>query len=207
MPGKLKITHHTLADWDFEHGASQRELSAAQYVSAPTSLLFSGLGPGFHTRVLCRIPGTLVLPQGELRTWVWPTNSFFLLFIFRSQTVLGTANRLNCYSIQIWANVARLTVWINGIEYVIAATTCHYFLDEWTHYRIFWYIGKTPGDEDALCVDLYYEVAGEWVKEGNTMYDTNDRWADSDKNRCGLNVYLVPWDYQYFDDTEIWGPV
>ncbi len=35
MPDKLKIEHHTLADWDFEHGATYRTLFADKYVSPP----------------------------------------------------------------------------------------------------------------------------------------------------------------------------
>ncbi|GAI25646.1 unnamed protein product, partial [marine sediment metagenome] len=76
---------------------------------------------------------------------------------------------------------------------------------EWNHYRVHWYNGVKPDVGPAICVDLYREVAGEWQQEGITMYDTNNRWADSETNRCGLEG--TPWllNSAWFDDTEIWG--
>ncbi|MBA7536770.1 hypothetical protein ES705_29034 [subsurface metagenome] len=207
MPLKSEVSHHSISDWDFEDGDEYRELSTAQFVSPPTSLLYAGDGHGVNTRILCRIPATLVLPQGEMRSWVYPSNSFFRLFMFRNQAVLGTANFLNCYSLTIYANVARFSRWLVGVETIVDVTACHYFLNEWTRYRIVWYTGMSPREVEAICLDLYYEVAGEWVKEGETMYHDDNLWVDEPVNRCGLTVYVLPANLIYFDDTEIWGPL
>ncbi|MBA7667109.1 hypothetical protein ES703_75194 [subsurface metagenome] len=209
MPGKLlkEPDHHTLADWDFENGDTYRFLSDVQFVSSPTSLLYWRPFGSFLTVILCRIPATLCLPQGELRTWIYPEGSFFTLFVFRNQAAFGSSNDENCYAIRIYGNLVQFNYWLNHLNYPISQTSCHYFLNQWTHYRLVWYNGKTPAEQEALCVDFYYEVAGEWVKEGDTMYDTANRWKDSEVNRCGYHPYITGGDHLYCDDTEIWGPV
>lgn len=207
MPS-LIAKHHTLADWDFEHGATNRSLSAAKYVSAPTSLLI--VEPGsttFYDTILCRIPATLLLPQGEVRTWSWVYLSAIQIAHFRNQAPLGSANALNTYEVYLAGTNSYLYRYIAGGSSLRDQSTCSTFLNQWVHYRVFWYNGETPGGAPALCVDLYREVAGEWQKEGSTLYDTANSWKDSAINRAGFRSRTRLGAGQWWDDTEIWGPI
>lgn len=205
---KLIPVHHTLADWDFQFGATNRSLSATRYISAPTSLLIQKAGAGaWHDTILCRIPATQCLPQGEVRNWVYSYDLIKVVAIFRNQAALGSADYLNTYGLNITLDTATLIRYIAGAYLVRDSTPCTGFRNVWAHYRVFWYNGKTPGDSPALCVDVYREVAGEWVKEGSTLYDTDNSWKDSGTNRAGFRAYSLYDHLQYWDDTEIWGPV
>lgn len=207
MPGKIEVAHHTLADWDYEQGALYRSLSATYFISAPTSLKYTIPAGGASSVNLCRIPATQVLPQGEVRTWVRRPSPHFMPAVFRSQAALGTADNLNNYQIHLTYTTALLVRYLAGVYSQRDNTTCYSAVDEWRHTRVFWYNGKTPGEVPALCVDLYREVAGEWIKEGETMYDTDNSWKDSAINRCGFRPLFEKNYPCYFDDTEIWGPV
>ena len=203
----MLFNHHSLADWDFEHGSLYRSLADDQFVSAPTSLKYTAPGDLWSTTLLCRITGTLALPQGEVRTWVRRAGGSLCAPCFRNQAPLGTSAEFNCYYIvPSYSNVYLYRV-IEGTPTNIANTPCYTAFNIWLHYRVFWYNGLTPGEQEALCVDVYYEDAGEWVKQGNTMYDTWNMWKDSEINRCGL-LPISQLNYPiWHDDTEIWGPV
>jgi len=205
---KLIPVHHSVVDWDFQHGPQYRSLSATQYVSAPTSLRF--LKPTLGTwrnAVLCRHPDAQCLPQGEVRTWVWAYYTGRCVALFRNQKALGNAAFANTYGLFVTTATATLIRYINSVYSVRDSTTCIGHQNHWDHYRVFWYNGKTPGDVPALCVDVYYESAGEWVKQGDTLYDTANYWKDSGTNRAGFRGYSEANHPQYWDDTEIWGPV
>ncbi|MBA7611136.1 hypothetical protein ES703_18360 [subsurface metagenome] len=203
----MSKSHHTLADWDFEYGAQYRSLASDYFISAPTSLKHTLCPATILNTVLCRIPETQCLPQGEVRIWCRRYAGGFYPAIFRNQAALGTSNDINCYQIDISGNTAFFYRRLNHIPTLQGQTPCYNPAEEWVHYRVFWYNGKTPGDADALCVDIYVEVAGEWYKQGNTMYDTNPYWGDSEINRCGFGVQLLSGHTRWHDDTEIWGPV
>ncbi len=207
MPGKIEAAHHTLADWDFEHGAEGRSLDASFYISEPTSLKMAMPVGMLAGSVLCRIPGTLVLPQGEVRTWLRANYYNYCPCVFRNQAPLGTSNSLNCYRLATWDAKATLYRIVDGASVYSTTTDCYTPYDEWVHYLVFWYNGKTPGETPALCVDIYVEVAEEWVKQGDTLYDTANAWKDSEINRCGIWPTPFSGYHNWFDDTEIWGPV
>lgn len=205
---KLIPVHHSLADWDFQFGATNRSLSAVQYVSAPTSLLIKKFGSGaWHDAILCRIPATLCLPQGEVRTWIYSYDRAQTISSFRNQAVLGTANYTNTYLLHLTGDTAQLNRHLAGVFSNRDTTTCPSFRNVWAHYCVFWYNGKTPGYVPALCVDVYREITGEWVKQGDTLYDTDNSWKDSGRNRAGFRAYSTYDHLQYWDDTEIWGPI
>ncbi len=207
MPGKILPVHHSLTDWDFRSGDTYRSLSSVFFISAPTSLKIDIPGAADVEAFLCRIPATQCLPQGEVRTWVRRNTPTYSVALFRNQAPLGSANHDNSYMLTLTYSKARLYRRIAGVSSSRGVTPCYTPINEWIHCTVFWYNGKTPGDVPALCVDLYREIAGEWVKEGETIYDTANTWKDSAINRAGLDGIAQLNFPVYYDDTEIWGPV
>lgn len=201
--------HHSLTDWDFELGDTARELDDSFFISAPTSLHFSPPLSGAWNSILCRIPATLCLPQGEIRTWL-RRDAFHYgpsPAIFRNQAPLGTAAFTDAYCVFLGQGIMYLSRRIAGGPVNIASWDWWPADNTWTHVRTFWYNGKTPAEEPALCVDFYVEDAGEWIKIEDTKYNPVNQFKDSDINRCGLYLYLRPGMSSWYDDTEIWGPV
>ncbi|MBA7535517.1 hypothetical protein ES705_27775 [subsurface metagenome] len=200
--------HHSVSDWDFEFGADNRSLSPTQFVSAPTSLLFKKPASGVWMPViLCRHAPTLVLPEGEVRTWVHSYYPHVHPAIFRNQAALNSANSQNCYEIYITETHTYLHRYIAGGLSVRASTTGIVSDNQWWHYRTVFWNGETPGHEDALCVNVFREVDSAWVQMGGTLYDTSNYWKDSVINRAGFRARSFYDRQQYWDDTEIWGPV
>lgn len=200
--------HHSVVDWDFTAGTF-KVLSAATFVSAPTSLLvWNRNGDTIHPAILCRVAETLCIAQGEVRTWAitWDFSRDFRL-TFRNQHTLGGASYSNCYNWRITGAWAHLFRTIADAEVLIGSIALDWPIWVWHHWRTRYWSGKTPGGADALCVELYWEVAGEWVQLGTTLYDTNDQWKDSEINRSGIGLWCDPGKGYYFDDTEIWGTV
>ena len=205
---KKIIAHHSVIDWDFQYGATNRSLSSIQYVSPPTSLrILEPTTATFLDTILCRIPETQCLPQGEVRNWQYCYYRNLHPAVFRNQAVLGTADSENCYFVYLASTIAYLYRVISGVNSKRDQTTCQTFVDTWTHYRVVFWNGYTPALEEALCVNLYREVAGEWIQEGETMYDTDNSFKDSETNRIGFAARSLANHPQYWDDTEIWGPV
>ena len=207
MPGKIAVAHHSLTDWDFQLDPLYRSLAADKYISPPTSLRFFKSSSYVVGSALCRIPGTLCLPQGEVRNWTWTGLTGKYPALFRSQAVLGTADYLNCYYISISLAEATLIRYLAGVGSNRDSTPCFGVQSEWVHYRIVWYNGITPGEQEALCVDVYLDVEGEWIKQGDTMYDTDNSFKDSAVNRAGFLSVAGGSIPMHWDNTEIWGPV
>ncbi|MBA7535023.1 hypothetical protein ES705_27273 [subsurface metagenome] len=205
---KIIPVHHSLADWDFQYGALNRSLSADRFISAPTSLrLKRAAGGAWYDMILCRLPATQCLPQGEVRNWFYGYLTAYMPCCFRNQAALGSANHNNCYYIYLPGESSILYRTVDGFGTTRDTSTFHVDSNTWTHVRVFWYNGTTPGDAPALCVDLYRDVAGEWIKEGSTLYDTDNSWKDEPVNRAGFYARIASDHPQYWDDTEIWGPV
>ncbi|GAH62811.1 unnamed protein product [marine sediment metagenome] len=207
MSGKIAAPHHSIVDWDFQQDGTGRSLDAAYYISPPTSLKLFQFDALWSEAILCRIPDTLVLPQGEFRTWFRKGIARLIPCLFRNQAPLGTSNGWDCYRIYLTGGFAQLERWDDGAPHYWTFTPCIIPINEWVHFRVFWYNGKTPAEREALCVDIYLEIDGQWVKQGDTLYDTLNKWKDSAINRCGF----FGWGYdpyiEWWDDTEIWGPV
>lgn len=205
---KIKTIHHTVADWDFETGTT-KILDTAVYVSPPSSLkLGYGGAPPIYCTILCRIAATLCIAQGEVRTWVKADNINNPQFIyFRNQAALGSANPTNTYRWRKQVAGVWLYRIINDDETLI--DTFNLVGNDtygWNHIRIIYWNGKNLEGQDALCNEFYLELAGEWVKQGETLYDTANQWAASEVNRSGIGAQNNGW-YQRFDDTEIWGAI
>lgn len=206
---KVLAKHHTIADWDFQRGALQRDLDTTYYISPPTSLHFKPGAEWLYNVILCRIPATQCLPQGEVRTWLrrYTPNTSACCATFRNQAPLGSAYLSNCYQLKV--DFGAIGLWLVRADTWYEIDHWTYSLPEntWVRFRTFWYNGEKPDGTPALCVDLYREEAGEWVKMEDTKYDTANWWPDSEINRCGIWTYLNPYSHSWFDDTEIWGPV
>ena len=209
MPDKIAAVHHSIEDWDFQQDATYRSLANDYYISEPTSLKFSSSPGLLHNTFLCRIPATLNVAQGEVRTWLRRSHDIHgpSPAVFRNQAPLGTSDNSNCYHVWLVAGRVELVRIISGFPSTIATWNWAPPANTWAHVRTFWYNGKTPAEEDALCVDFYVEDADEWVKIEDTKYDPVNKWKDSEINRCGLYVLHRTGLESWFDDTEIWGPV
>lgn len=202
------IIHHSVVDWDFRTG-TVKVLYTDFYVSAPSCLLIYRSNGGIdYPAVLCRIAETLCIAQGEVRTWHRAndrTRSFFLFF--RNQHALGGADYENSYLWAITGDWAYLSRYIGGVPVEIGHFAVSWANNEWNHWRTVYWNGKTLAGEDALAVDLYKKVAGEWVQQGETLYDTENQWADSEINRSGIGCWTQYGKVHWFDNTEIWGEV
>ncbi|MBA7556279.1 hypothetical protein ES705_48979 [subsurface metagenome] len=204
----LKITPHSIADWDWQHGASYRSLSATHFISAPTSLRFMApTPPSIYTTALCRIASTLCLPQGEVRTWWRMAAAEMNVLTFRNQAPLDSADRENCYLLYSLPTRFRLFRVLAGHMTIVGDALFDYTSDTWHHVRCRFWNGENPEGVPCLCVNIYVEEEGDWVQCSITLYDEVNLFKDSDINRCGIlpaSVFNIP---NYYDDTEIWGPV
>ncbi len=204
---KILPVHHSIADWDWEQGATNRSLSATQKVSAPTSLrILKPTAGAFYEVILCRFADALLVPQGELRTWQYSSRNIFYFAVFRNQAALGTANYSNCYVWVLDATNATLYRMINGVSTTIGSVACPFTYPLWNHWRTVFWNGENLAGVPALCVNLYKEVTGAWVQQGATLYDTVNQWKDSAINRLGFRAYSENNYPEYWDDTEIWTP-
>lgn len=200
--------HHSIADWDFNDNTC-RILDPALYISEPSSLRMYRPGPTEPPAViaLCRIAETQCLPQGELRTWARShVAAGEIVLTFRNQAALGTSNADNEYDWHIYSPFAQCVSRVGGDETILGSVPLTVETDTWYHWRCCWWNGYTPEAEEAICMEFYQEEAGEWIKKGDTIYDTNNHWKDSEVNRVGIRscpTYTLTF---YFDDTEIWGP-
>lgn len=190
--------HHSTIDWDFSE--VRWELSSTQYVSPPTSLACTA---GVKTFILCRLANSLCLPQGRMVFCVYPGAYDMPLMSFRNQAPLGSSSYENCYSIYYIDNTRiRLAFYLDGVRNNLPWWDINMPGLAWHKLRVTWWNGVDPTNTPALCVELEREEDGEWVSYG-ILYDTENRWAESEVNRCGPAFISVG---SYHDDTEIWIP-
>lgn len=205
---KQKMNHHTVADWDFTAGTA-REIAAWWPISPPTVLrIYQPDGATDRPAILCRIAETLCIAQGEVRTWHRTNNrTRDFRLPFRNQRTLGGADYEDSYWWTITGAHATLFRTIGGADVIIGDFAVSFASNEWNHWRTIYWNGLNAVGEPALCVELYKEVAGEWIQQGETLYDTENQWADSEINRSGIGCWVDGVNYHLFDDTEIWGAV
>lgn len=205
---KDNVIPHSVVDWDFTAGA-HHELQAPIHVSPPTSLhMFWQAGNPLDTAVLCRIASTLVIADGEVRTWYRTSNRTRPGYlVFRNQHALDGADLDDCYFWALTGSWAYLYRRIAGVEVEIGHFSIVMENNTWYHWRTRYYTGKNLTGDDALVGELYLEVAGAWVQQGETLYDITDQWKDSGINRSGIGGRTDSAPHHYFDDTEIWGAV
>jgi len=207
MKNKLSA-HHSVSDWDFQAGM-HHTLTELQFVSAPSSLeCWWQEGNPLDSSILCRIAETQVIAEGEVRTWYRTTNFTRPVFLlFRNQHALGGADRADCYHWDITSAWAYLSRRIADVPVEIGHFSILMYNNTWHHLRTRFWSGKNPAGEDALNVELFLEVDGDWVQQGTTLYDTENQWKDSEINRLGIGGRTDSAPHHFFDDTEIWAPV
>lgn len=205
---KIQINHHSVSDWDFTPGTC-KELTEALFVSAPSCLWVRQTnGCTARPAILCRIAETQCIAQGEIRTWHYTgnrTRDFRLPF--RNQHALSGADYENTYYWGITGDYAYLYRVIAGTPVTIGTIPISFENNIWYHWRTVYWNGADLEGNPALCADLYLEVEGEWVKQGDTLHDTENQWKDSEINRSGIGCWVDGVNYHLFDDTEIWGAV
>lgn len=204
----LPKDHHSVSDWDHNPEAIW-SLDDTQFVSVPRSLRLSGEGaPGTISLFLCRVGTTPYLPQGRLITYIRTQYTYQAhLLYFRNQAALGGADRANTYELSILFNAWGVDRRVNNVPTSIGAGATSTPPDTWARFRLTWWNGTTPEGVPALTISLDKYIAGEWVQQGDWLYDTENMWATSDINRCGPGGYEVSYAYLWHDDTEVWGPV
>lgn len=204
---KLNAKHHTVSDWDITAGVI-KVLDTVQKVSPPSSLkLGFQAPPPTIGNILCRIAATQCIAQGEVRTWNrqnYETNVRSMLF--RNQSALGTPTILNTY---LWSwiwSTASLARYIAGVGVTIGNVSITGWVNnQWNHVRCVYWNGLNELGNPALVTQFFLEIAGAWVQQGATLYDTANQWKDSATNRSGLSATVSGYNL-WFDDTEIWGP-
>lgn len=202
------VQHHSVSDWDFQDSLIY-SLTPIYYISPPTSLKLERRG-GYPAEgaVLCRIATTQNLPQGRVITAgrkAYDANNFKVTF--RNQAPLGSSAMNNCYMATLEKTRWLLHSYIDGTPTIIGTQAATSDPGTWEFLRITWWNGMTPAGEEALAVTMEKYIAGEWVKQGDTIYHEANLWKDSEINRCGLSCYVIGADYYvWYDDTEIWGP-
>lgn len=204
----LPKDHHSVSDWDHNPEAIW-SLDFTQFVSAPRSLRLSGDGaPGTISLFLCRVGTTPYLPQGRLITYhrIQHLSQAIMLY-FRNQAALGTANRANTYELSIVSPSWGVDRRVNNVPTTIGTRTTSTTPDTWERFRTTWWNGTTPEGVPALTISLDKYIAGEWIQQGDWLYDTENMWATSDINRCGPGGFEVSYAYLWHDDTEVWGPI
>ena len=199
-------TWTSIDDWDFEQG-NYRFLSDEKFISPPTSLKLYDPSIASSDTVLCRDPDTLCLPQGEVRTWHFCEVVTTFPSVFRNQSPLDTSTYDNGYYICVYAGTVRFGYYHDGVNHVLHEESYAVPYNQWNHWRTIWLNGVNGEGNPALCVSVYLEIEGEWEQIVPTFYDTQNRWKDSEINRCGFRHNIQAGKPAYIDDTEIWGPV
>ena len=200
--------HFSVSDWDVDSPVPC-SLSSTQYVSPPTSRYCLEAASVWRiAHHLCRIAATQCLPQGRWITYIRIVSGSHEVALFRNQAALGSANHDNCYYVHVGPAGFYLRRMIGG------ATSYTWPTYEWTspdgqwhHYRVDWWNGTLADGTPCLCVEVFKEITGEWVLQGERMTDTTNQWKDSEINRVGFRINAGYGDGAYFDDSEIWAPV
>ncbi|GAH97702.1 unnamed protein product [marine sediment metagenome] len=197
--------HHSIEDWDRSQPSSIL-LTDAHYVSEPSSLLFSEYEEeSYWGTILSRHVDAQDLAEGRIVTQFQARVAGYQAgFTFRNQAALGTSNYENCYLIVFFGSEWHLDYVTGGVEHGIGATSMDFPTYEWIKLRLSWWNGYSDNGLPALAVMLERYIDGEWVKQGDTLYDEDNHFKDSETNRCGLHALGQTIDVIFYDDTEIW---
>lgn len=197
-----KFTHHSITDWDWQGGVAGRSLDPTVFISPPSSLRMYYATTYPQYSILCRDLLVRNLPQGEIRMWRKGHRTDVGPACFRNQNALGTANFSPGYSIKLGLPNCQI---LRDIT-IIGTLPITVVIDVWEHWRVRWYNSEDGAGNPALAIEIYKEVAGAWVSQIGTFYDTQNKYKDSAINRVGFRTHAAFGSAENYDDTEIWGP-
>lgn len=200
--------HHSLTDWDFEPGHDYY-LSVAHFVSAPSALAapLAGAGIHYYYAYLKEDSGGKCIPIGSFRTYFMVIVAGQNLRIFiRQQPPLVHGGDQNGYVVyldnifQKWS----ITRYVNGIGYGYGSHPLDGILaNVWNRIRLDFYEYFNPTLDPLLRIELFVELAGEWVSQG--YFDSPPAFSLSEFNRIGFSLYgYNAAQYMLADNTEIW---
>lgn len=201
-------SHHSVSDWDKNPDATYT-LDTGQYVSPPSSLRLSGPGStNPDTAFICRTIETRNLPQGQLVTsWRSTFIDSDVMLYFRCQSALGIVFLQNTYRIRYIEGSIALHRIVGDVKYAVGYWAADTDINTWWRDRFTWWNGRNLDGEDALTVMMERYIDPDWIQIDNWIYDTNNRWKDSDLNRVAIGGYEhAGGNFTWFDDTEIWAP-
>lgn len=207
---RLAKVHHSLIDWDYEPGATF-VVTNRQFVSAPTSL---GLDPDAEAdqRGIVYLGDALgsSIPIGKIITWHRYDSIFrsdFLVYWRRSPKD-WTLYPINGYSMRYIRTSWTVQRHIDGVGVQLGFGAFDPILpkDTWFHVRLIWFEYLTATLQTVLRVVFDMDIGAGWVNL--LTYDDNANALHGQEiNRVGFRLRAgegVNW--QYIDDTEIWGP-
>ncbi len=194
------MTHHTWTDWDWSD--ENWELNTGMYVSAPSSLRFTGAA---MTLNLCNLVDSRCLPQGKLVTFFNAYDDIYGIIHFRNQKAVPDVDFVNCYYVLLEENRIRLYRRVNSADSNLGDWTPLNTRNQWRKWTVTWWLFKEPYEDVDCRIRIRGDVAGVDPLFEETVDDPNNQWAESEVNRCGLAGVNPTWP-QNFDDTEIWLP-
>lgn len=199
VPKSSGRIYHSVADWDF--GTPNWELSAVHFVSPPTALRGR---PGNLQWCLCRVAGSLNLPQGRIVFSAYNTGVWGPVLNVCHQSLIGDATIRHRYEILFFQHQnCSCGAYTPGGDYGVGNWPVRLTLNTWERWRVSWYNAVDLQNNDATAIELERLEAGVWVDYG-ILYDTNEPFKDSDRNRVGIRLLYVG---NWIDDVEIWVPV
>jgi len=190
--------HFSTVDWD-KSSPNWQLTGVFGFISAPYAL--AGTTPS--SLFLSKHPQAQNLPDGQIITWFRHLREIPCKLYFRNQSPgIGQPTDPH-YEVRMERDVP-YSLWCKheAGEYQVGAWPYATSSTAWWRIRITWWRGSTLQGEWALVTQMELWVAGGWANYG-MLYDTADRWANSDTNRVGL---LLQVSGNVYDDTEIWKP-
>jgi len=200
--------HHS-ANVDWDHSSTAWTLDDAAYVSEPKSLKWPVISIARRFS-LCKHAGTTVLPEGRIVSYIRTSSTASRNgFCFRHQSSVGSAADRNFYSIIYITPLSQIQFYVNvGGAYTLLKTGAYgggftLPINTWRKVRVTWW--ESGG---VLYVRVEWWTGTEWTNVCDEFFHADNRWFDSEINRCGLWMSKSGGGthYNWFDDTEVWGP-
>ena len=205
---KLKLIHHSLADWEFE--PNHRYYITADYsISSPSSLA-TPTPAGANYYYYCYLKYELAhnVPNGRFIAYFRQQEAWLLFRIFfRQQTPLHHLGNQNGYvliyapgdpGVQIFRYIAAVQTYIGHINVPL------YDRNTWRKLKFDFYQYITGAPMTTLRIEIFQEIAGAWVSQGY-VEDGVNAFANSPENRIGFALWGPDPPYpSLIDDIEIW---
>lgn len=194
-----------MATWDWDYRYANWHLDAVRYITAPSSI---GSTSSAQNSILSRLAGAQNLPIGGLDSWLYRHGEWWaqprIGFTFRNQNPLGASHINNSYLVS-FSDRPEAFLWrrVGAVMNYIGEWVADWQVTTWKRYMVTWWNGYNEQNHPALVVRLQEWDGAQWVDRGE-LYDTNNEWAESPINRCGIVLGQV---MNNADDTVIWQPL